>query len=79
MYGGLTISKGKYGSFLSFVGNINNECTNFYGICKKIADKNASISDKVLFQMFVDWAKQYFKKNDRRIPDIIMLYREGFN
>ncbi len=78
MYGAVATSKGKNGNFLSFVGSINNSCTNFYGNCKKISI-NEPISDKMLLDIFSEWAKQYFLNNNRKVPDAILLFREGLN
>lgn len=34
MYGGISISKGKGGYSVAFVGTTNNECTKVYSACK---------------------------------------------
>lgn len=36
MYGGLTVSKGSNGSYLSFVGSIDDDLTKFFSACKKV-------------------------------------------
>lgn len=40
MYGALSISKGKKGNTLAFVGTINNQCSKVFSDCKvEIKDK----------------------------------------
>ncbi len=36
MYCGITTSKGKNGTYLSFVGTVSDDCTQFYSDCFKI-------------------------------------------
>jgi hypothetical protein len=36
MYCGITVSKGKSGTYLSFVGTTSNDCTKFKSASKKI-------------------------------------------
>lgn len=36
MYGAVTVSKGKNGIYLAFVGTINDASSQFFGTCKKI-------------------------------------------
>lgn len=36
LYAAITVSKGKNGTYLSFAGSINNDCTDFYATCKKV-------------------------------------------
>ena len=29
--------------------------------------------------MFVKWFQNYFKKNQKKLPTLVVIYREGFN
>lgn len=29
--------------------------------------------------MFVDWAKSYYQNNNKKVPDSILIYREGLS
>lgn len=33
----------------------------------------------MLEDIFVSWAKNYFQTNNKKIPDTIILYREGLS
>lgn len=79
MYGALSISKGKGGYTLAFVGTINPECTKVYSDCKLRIARKEDIPVDVLEKMFIEWAKAYFQLNNAKAPDTIILYREGLS
>ena len=33
----------------------------------------------MLEEMFIEWAKKYYRNSDRTRPDVIILYREGLS
>lgn len=79
MYGALSISKGGKGYTLAFVGTINGECTKVFSDCKVGIKDKENIPVEVLEDMFVNWAKGYFQTNNKKVPDHIILYREGLS
>lgn len=78
MYGGISISKGKQGFTLAFVGTINNECTKVYSYCKYGIKKKEEIPKAIFEAMFVNWAKNYYMLNND-VPSTILMYREGLS
>lgn len=78
MYGALSISKGKKGNTLAFVGTINSECTKVYSDCKVGIKDKENIPVEILEDMFIGWAKSYFLAN-KKTPDLIIFYREGLS
>ena len=79
MYGALSISKGKKGFTLAFVGTINNECTKVFSDIKMNIKKKEEIPVATLEDLFINWAKSYYQTNNKKVPDTIILYREGLS
>lgn len=80
MYGAISLSKGTKGKFtLAFVGTINNECTKVFSDCKVDISSKDSIPVKDLENIFVEWAKSFFQANNKKVPETIILYREGLS
>lgn len=79
MYGALSLSKGKGGFTLAFVGTINNQCTKVCSDVKLGIKKKEEIPVAVLEEIFVNWAKNFYKTNGKKVPDTIILYREGLS
>lgn len=79
MYGALSISKGEKGGYtLAFVGTINSECTKVFSACKYGIKDKENIPAKEFEEMFINWAKSYYKLN-KKVPESILLYREGLS
>lgn len=79
MYGALSISKGDRGHTLAFVGTINSECTKVFSACKYGIKDKENIPVKDIEDIFVNWAKSYYQNNNRKAPELIILYREGLS
>ena len=79
MYGALSISKGKNGYTLAFVGTINDDSTKVFSDVKMGIKKKEELPLKMLEGIFVEWAKSFFQTNGRTVPDVIILYREGLS
>ena len=78
MYGALSLSKGKKGFTLAFVGTCSNDCTKVYSECKVGIKRKEEIPREVLDKIFYNWAKTFYK-NTKSVPGIIILYREGLS
>ena len=74
MYGALSISKGKKGNTLAFVGTTNSECTKVYSECKVGIKDKENIPVEILEDMFVGWAKTFYLAN-KKTPELIIFYR----
>lgn len=79
MYGALSISKGDKGYTLAFVGTINSECTKVFSACKYGIKDKENIPVSEIKDIFVNWAKSYYQVNNKKVPDLIILYREGLS
>lgn len=78
MYGALSISKGKKGYTLAFVGTINNQCSRVYSECKTGIKDKENIPLDVLQRIFLNWGR-YYHKTTGAGPETIILYREGLS
>lgn len=79
MYGAMSLSKGKKGYTLAFVGTINSECTKVFSDCKIGIKDKENIPVDTLEEIYVSWAKHFFQTNNKKVPDMIILYREGLS
>lgn len=79
MYGALSISKGRKGYTLAFVGTINSECTKVFSDCKIGIKNKEDVPVDDLEKIFIEWAKSFYQTNNKKIPDLIILYREGLS
>lgn len=78
MYGGISFSKIRKGYSVSFVGTINNQCSQVFGHGKTGNDSKEAIPSIVFEKMFIEWAKSYFMK-EKKVPETIILYHEGMS
>ena len=78
MYGALSLSKGKKGFTLAFVGTSSNDSTKVYSECKVGIKKKEEIPPQTLNSIFYNWARTYYK-NTKTVPGIVLLYREGLS
>lgn len=78
MYGGISISKGKGGYSMAFVGTINNEGTKVYSACKAKIARKEQIPKTVFESMFKNWAKNYCG-TVKTPPSLILIYRDGLS
>lgn len=79
MYGSLSLSKGKNGYTMAFVGTINNECTKVFSDCKIGIKDKENIPVKDLEDIYVNWARSFYTTNNKQVPNLILLYREGLS
>ena len=79
MYGALSMSRGKNGFTLAFVGTIANDCTKVFSDVKLGIERKEEIPSVMLEDIFVNWAKNFFQTNSRKVPETIILYREGLS
>ncbi len=59
MYGALSLSKGKAGFTLAFVGTLNSQNTRVYNYCKLGFKKKEDIPEADFYTIFLNWAKNY--------------------
>jgi len=59
MYGSFSISKGKKGFTLAFVGSLNPENTKVFSFCKTGYAKKENIPKVDFNQIYREWAKSY--------------------
>lgn len=78
MYGAFSISKGKKGFTLAFVGTLNPENTKVFNFCKTGYRRKEDIPKADFDTIFLNWAKNYVTEN-KEGPSIIMIYREGLS
>lgn len=78
MYGAFSISKGKKGFTLAFVGTLNSENTRVFSFCKTGYPRKEAIPKNDFSQIYKDWAKSFVSEN-KCGPDLIMVYREGLS
>lgn len=74
MYGAISISKGKGGYTLGFVGTTNASCTSVYSDSRIGIKKKEELPPAMLQDIFINWAKTYYKAN-KKVPETIILYR----
>lgn len=80
MYGALSLSKGKNGYTMAFVGTINDECTRVFSDCKVGIKDKENIPVKDLEDIYINWARNYYIFDKKRVlPNVIVLYREGLS
>ena len=79
MYGALSVSKGAKGFTLAFVGTINDQCTKVFSDIRMQIKRKEQIPVDLLEQIFINWAKTYYQTNNKKVPDTIILYREGLS
>jgi aubergine-like protein len=78
MYGAFSISKGKRGFTLAFVGTLNPENTKIFNSCKTGYKRKEEIPKADFDAIFMNWAKNYVMEN-KEGPNIIVIYREGLS
>lgn len=78
MYGAVSLSKGKKGFTLAFVGTCSPDSTKVYSECKVGIKRKEEIPPDTLNTIFYNWARTYFK-NNKVVPNVILLYREGLS
>ena len=75
---GLANSKGKGGNTLGFVGSVNPELNMSFADCKLVRGKEG-ISAALYSGLFTQWLQNWFTRNEKKLPDVLVLYREGLN
>ena len=75
---GIASSKGKKGTFISFVGTTNAELTHIITDCKAVKSRD-NLSSALFQSMFTSWIQNYFLKNQKVLPSTLIIYREGLN
>jgi hypothetical protein len=75
---GLANSKGKKGTTLAFVGTIRDDLSNCFSDCKQLRKKD-DLSSALYSGFFTQWLQTWFKTNQNRLPNVLVLYREGLN
>jgi hypothetical protein len=78
MYGAFSISKGKKGFTVAFVGTVNSECTKVVSYCKTGYKRKEDIPKADFDTIFLHWAKNFVMEN-KEGPSMIMIYREGLS
>lgn len=78
MHGAFSISRGRKGFTLAFVGSLNNSFTKVYNQCIVGYPKKEDIPSADYQAIFLGWAKSYVEENNDA-PSMIMVYREGLS
>lgn len=78
MYGAFSLSKGKKGFTLAFVGSLNTKNTKVFSQCRIGYKRKEQIPQADFDSIFLNWAKNYVQEN-KAGPDLIMIYREGLS
>ena len=78
MYGAFSISKGKRGFTLAFVGTLNSNNTKVFSYAKIGYKRKEDIPRKDFEVIFLSWAKSYVQAN-KEGPKTILIYREGLS
>ena len=78
MYGAFSISKGKRGFTLAFVGTRDKDHTKVFSFCKTGYPRKEDIPRKDFETIFLNWAKSYVQAN-KVGPELILIYREGLS
>jgi hypothetical protein len=73
-YSAISSSRGKGGYTISFVGTINNSCTQVYSNYILKVQKKERIDGIHLRRWFINWMKSYFMKN-KCLPETLIIYR----
>jgi hypothetical protein len=76
--GSLAVSRGAKDCIASFVGTRSNDLTQHYSDYETIQQKEF-IPEAVLSKFVSGWLKEYFKTEGKKLPGVILLYREGLN
>jgi len=63
MYGAFSLSKGRKGFTLAFVGTLNSENTKVISYCKTGYKKKEDIPKVDFDAIFLNWAKNYVLEN----------------
>ena len=78
MTGSFSISKGKKGFTLAFVGTTNPELTKVFNYCKVGFPSKESIPIAEYESVFKNWARSYVLAN-KAGPESIIVFREGLS
>jgi hypothetical protein len=75
---GIASSKGKKGTNISFVGTTNSELNGYYCDSKSVKSRE-EISTALFIGLFTPWLQTYFMKNQKALPNTLIIFREGLN
>lgn len=75
---GIASSKGKMGTTLAFVGTTNLSLTSYFSDCKAVGGRE-TVSTALFQAFFTQWIQLWFKKNEKKLPQVLVIYREGLN
>lgn len=75
---GIASSKGKKGTNISFVGTTNTDLNGYYCDSKSLKSKE-EISTAFFINLFTPWLQTYFMKNQKALPNTLVIFREGLN
>ena len=76
--GSIAISKAKKGSAISFVGTTDAKLIRYTSTGDMVRSKEA-LSAAFFEGIFTSWIKAYFIANEKGLPGVIVIYREGLN
>jgi hypothetical protein len=75
---GIASSKGKMGTSIAFVGTTDLELTKYF--CdEKRANQKSDVSTAIFSSIFTQWIKKWYDSNEKKLPNTIIVYREGLN
>jgi len=75
MYGAISLSKGKGGFTLGFVGTTNDSSSEVFSETKVGIKRKEELPIGLLERIFISWAKSYFIKMGKKAPESIIIYR----
>ena len=76
--GGIASSKGKKGTNIAFVGSTNKDLKSYFSDCKMVKQKT-DLSSALFSGLFLQWIQNWFMKNEKKLPKVLVIYREGLN
>lgn len=71
---GIATSNGKRGLTLAFSGTTSRDLTKYH-IESRLIKKKEDFSVSLFQVMFVKWLQNYYRKNDKKFPGLIVIYR----
>jgi hypothetical protein len=75
---GIASSKGKGGLSLGFTGTTNAQLTKYFCDCK-ILKKKEDMCIALFQNIYIQWLQNWFMKNEKKLPKVLIIYREGIN
>ena len=72
------VSKAKKGSAISFVGTTDTKLIRYTNAGDMVRSRDA-LSAAFFEGIFTSWIKAYFIANEKGLPGVIVIYREGLN